>query len=429
MKKTALIFCSYDGIVSQYCWIWTISKNFLSCAAIVNSELKNKMDIHIISPFLNDTCLWYDSDLFEENKKIAENNWGELHFVMNGSDGFEQYWSMQHRKCLSIWTANKILEISKKYEKIICVYTDTPFLQTPYYINIQKNDVVKNIKHFLYIHSDTFVHSSSRPDIERLSRETWAISYSKFVDNVYIINTNDFFMKNLHKNYNFSKDKIVTLKNWINLQDDKYSDVPEKTIITYFKKYWIPADKKIIFSFWRAVPYKWFEILLHAYKKLSRSDCHLVFIAAPYIPHWWNVPILKKIIADNNIKKCTAIYDVDFFLPSILCQRKNTKAVIQLSLAEPFWLIPEEVRVRSRKNWPISICSNLDGYIEQITDNEDWFLVDPLNIWEIIQKINKVLNMNDKDFLLIKKKGFDRLIKEFNYLDNLKCFFKEIWIC
>ena len=128
------------------------------------------------------------------------------------------------------------------------------------------------------------------------------------------------------------------------------------------------------------------------------------------------------------IKNYTAIYNVDFKLPSVLCQWKNTRAVLQLSSAEPFWLIPEEVRLWAKDQWPICICSDVDWYKDQIENWVDWFLVNPTDYKEIVEILEKVLDMNEKKQSLIRKNGYNRLLREFNLIDNLFWFLKKNYI-
>lgn len=100
--------------------------------------------------------------------------------------------------------------------------------------------------------------------------------------------------------------------------------------------------------------------------------------------------------------------------------------ILQLSKAEPFWLVPEEVRLCAKENWWLILASAIEGFIEQIDDWVDGFLVTPYNLLDIEKKVNEILSLNDEKFFNIRQRGDLRVIENYNYEKNLYNFFKVI---
>lgn len=431
MKKIAIIYSTYDGILNSMCGVGAISNTFISCFTELSNYYKKeniRLDLHLITPALTSYALGYSENLLDFSKKVAHLNNGDVHLVLNGTDGSEQFGNVSNWQTLSCCTANKVIEIAQNYDETISLAVDIPFMYVPYYIEQQQRAFRKIfIKSVMVLHSDVLSHHSENPDIGRLAWEASAIKYSCHKPDIYFAKTSDFLMHHLVNEYNICSAKIVRLQTGLNIRSNRYAEVSESDIIKKLREYNIPVDRDLIFSVGRAVDYKGFDLLIKACSRI-KSPLHLVFVASPYLNFPSNVEDLKQLIDKVGLKNCTAIYNLDFDLPKFICQWKKTRIVAQLSKHEPFGLVPEEVRLWARKQGPVPLMSNVEGYIEQIRDGVDGFRVNINNINEIARKIDYIYYLKEKKIQSVKQQGFTRVKRDYDYRLAMFDFFEDMGI-
>lgn len=429
MKNVSVILASYDGILNNYCGVGTSVISFINgFTKIRDLLLKENINLvlHLVSPALISDSLGYSDEIRNNSIKIARASGGNLHLITNSSDGMIPYGQIHNWQTASVNLASKALEISQNYDENLVFCFDTPFAHAPYYINLQKTGFgVKNIKSIIVFESDVFIHEPKNPSFVRIGWEASALKYAEFEDSIVIANTGEFISKHLISHYGLSRNKMIDLVQGVNPDLDRYKMISKNEVKNYLTTYNIPLDKKLIFSVGRAVEYKGFDLLLDAYSKI-REDAHLVFVASPYKTEASFVDELQKIIKNKNIK-CTPIFACDFQLPRYICQWHNTKVVAQLSRCEPFGLVPEEVRLWARKSGPVILASNKDGFVEQIDDGINGFLVDLDDTSVIASKIDDLLKLSDDNIQKVKKNGINKFNSKFDYRVNmLKCFIQVI---
>jgi len=420
MKKIAIVLVTYDGIVNNYCGVGTSCQNFINSFSGVREYFRNKqidLSLHLVTPALLKDSLGYSSVLKKESEQIAIKFGGRLHFIINGSNGMIPYGQLENWKIASVAAASKSLEIAGEYDETIVFCLDTPFAHTPYYIDLQKEAYGVKITSVLVFESDVLIHERENPSIDRLAWEASALKQSVYSPSIYIADVGLFITNHLIKNYGLPFFKFIPLGLGLNPESERYKYFSEAQVATFLQGYQIPLEKKIIFSVARAVDYKGFDLLIEAVARIHH-DAHLVFIASPYKTEDSCVAKLKNLVAQTGIS-CTPIYTCDFELPRYICQWKNTILVAQLARYEPFGLVPEEVRIWAKNQGPVVLTSNCDGFVEQIDDGKDGFLVDISNIESIAQKIDDILDKTRDELDAIRLNGYRRFCKDYDYRNSL----------
>lgn len=120
---------------------------------------------------------------------------------------------------------------------------------------------------------------------------------------------------------------------------------------------------------------------------------------------------IESLIARCQLSKAvTTIFHWEANLPGLICQWKHTRIVAQLPHREPFGLVPEEVRLWARHDGPVIVASQLDGFVEQITDGVDGYLVQPRNHPEAADKFTSILKLSEVQTKQIKGAGHRRCL-------------------
>lgn len=429
MKKVAAVYITYDGLVNTMCGVGVISRFFVNSFKGVRDKLYDEqgvqVDLHLISIALKNGALGYSNKVKKASIQTARMCGGQLHLIVNGTDGTEQFGKVENWKLASAAAANKSMEISTTYDKTIVFCVDIPFMYVPHYIEQQKEAFgAINIESIIVLHSDVLSHEAENPNIERLSWEASAIKYGCLRPSIKFAKTSNFLMNHLIKHYSINKHQIVPLQSGIDLEDSKYKYIDQKKIKKVLETRGIPTNKDLIFSVGRAVPYKGFEQLIEACSKI-KHDAHLVFIASPYKFAPSNIEHLKELIKQYKIS-CTPIYQLDMDLPRFICQWKRTIICAQLSLHEPFGLVPEEVRIWAKNGGPVILTSGREGFVEQITDGIDGFSIKSRDANKIAERIDYIFDLSKKEIARIRQRGYFKAINEYNYQESIYNCLKSI---
>lgn len=421
--KIALVYISYDGILNCHCGVGTLTRSFVKSFPSVSKRLKEssyEVSLELITPALTNKADGYSDEILQESITTAEGTGGKVHKIINATHGDIQFGAPSNWEAASIAAANKVIEISQNFERILVYSVDTPFMKVPYYVEMQKEAFpCGEITHLLVPHSDVISHHGEDPNIQRLEWEAGAFAFSSLKNNIFIARTSEFLIEKLTKHYSISDSKVISLVDGLFIKDERFKKISQDDIAKKLDEYGIPIDKEIIFSVGRAVEYKGFDILIKSFSKLNRiNDYHLVIIASPFSGGDLVIDELKELIQGTKIP-CTAIFDIDFELPKYIGQWSKTKIVAQLARKEPFGLVPEEVRLWGQGTGPSVLASNLDGFKEQIVDGVDGFLVNIDSIPVVTEKIEYILQLKTSEVNQVCKNGYDKSVKEYDYTNSV----------
>ncbi|PIR63146.1 MAG: hypothetical protein COU64_06135 [Candidatus Pacebacteria bacterium CG10_big_fil_rev_8_21_14_0_10_40_26] len=218
--------------------------------------------------------------------------------------------------------------------------------------------------------------------------------------------------------YSCEPEKLLDFTNGLDVEDARFSQkMGEHEIEKILDQYGIPKDKKLMLSFGRLEPYKGFDLTIKIGGHLDPKTIITVLIAQPYSQQDPIIGEYRQLMEKYN-PKGIFISDYDFNLPHVLLRWHRTKILLVPSLAEPFGLIPEEARLYKNPYLRI-VAMNRDGYLEQISDGKDGFLMDLTTVGESSEKINKILSLSNKQANEMADTGFARAIANYNLANNL----------
>lgn len=418
-----------------------MARDFLLSFPVVNKKVKNeypsiKIDLYATTLKYNDECFGYSKEIerISEEMSIKHKN---IHLIelVNGSSGTKSYGSIENWKnaCISGATFLYTLTKLKKYDRILALCVDTPFAKVPnYFFDQYHNKIVDFIwlpQSTVLIHKiDSAIGISEEQEKyvhERFEWEKAVVDLSKINKQVKIGCVGHFMKQHLLEKYEAETDRLVDIQNGVNFKRINSYKMRQKDIASILKRYQVPLNRPLLFSFGRGEPYKGLDLILKNAIPLIKSKKYFVLIlASPYSMDDDYVKDLQH-IANQYPSNMRIVFGLDFLTPHYIMQWKNTKIVALLSRAEPFGLIPIESRSHNNKNLTL-IASNIDGYVEQITSGTDGFLVD-LEDNEIQKVFLKISELSSKEKAFISAKGYAHVISDYNQ-ENINFVFLNEYI-
>lgn len=420
-QKVAIVYVTYDGAVNSASGVGVLSQYFISAmpktAEKIAQEKNCAISFHVVAVELSKEADGYSESVRANTESVCQSLDGKLHLIENGLKGLKGYGWLENWQLASKNAAAVIEKLCRSYDRVLVYLIDTPFMCLPFFVKQSSK-----ITLVIVPHSDTFSHFPDNIDLSRLGWEAAAMQVLNVFPNAYLAKTSDFLLRTLKDHYKIDDGKVVSLQTGLVPQSSRFSRATATEIKNALQDRKIPPNKPLIFSVGRAVPYKGFADLIESFALFAQKDldAHLVFVAPPHKNEAGITGQLEALIAKHGLReRCTPIYELDMELPRLICQWDNTKIVAQLSHREPFGLVPEEVRLWAKDGGPVIVASNLDGFIEQITDGMDGFLVMPDKHEMVADAFHTIFSMESEELSQIRQAGWARAVRDYDYAESV----------
>ncbi len=426
MEKKAIFYLTSNGVVNNNNGIGTQTQTFLTGLLINKKKFfkkYGKFEVHIVTPNKTDYKI-INNDLINENQKIITAFNGKIHYCDNKSK-YSEFWNIDCWEFISNEAAKIILKYENVYDKILVIAVDPPFLHVPKFLEARKNN--DKIFSLVVLYTSSYIHDKNNINSSRLYWETEGVKAINNYENVFMGEVCEFLKKHYNEKYFVNINKFLPYKSSLNLDHNDFSRASKKDINYIIEKYKIPREKNLLLAFGRANWIKGFDIILSNLDNIEK-EYYLILIVTPFSQ---NDSILSeyRALIKQNIMNVLLLTEFNREIPKILCQYKKTKVVICPSRGEPFSNIPFEVSLWAKNSGPVLLCSNIDGFLEQIDNESNGFLFNIEEENDLGEKINKILSYDKKKICKIRKKAYTEVISERNFYNNfcetLDFFFKQ----
>lgn len=422
-----IFYLTFNGILNNTNGIGTQTKILLDGFDFFYNKFKEKygdISLNIITPNYAEEYPGYSKKDCEFSKEKIKKLGGNIFFCKD-SDTIENFWTTKNWNNLSKEASEIIKREMIKYDEILVICVDMPFLHTPIFFE-KMYGYVDNIKWLLSLYSSSYIHDKDLISNERLAWEYVGISSSRLNKNVYLAKICNFMENHLIEYYGAPKDKFTPYESSLFLQSDDFDKLNKKEIQDILIKFNIPLNKDIIFCFGRGIWIKGFDILFESLP-LVKKDFHLVFISVP----------LQSELSENEkylrlFEKAKYSYTIipafSRILPKALCQWYKTKIVVCPSRGEPFSNIPLETSIWAKDNGPVVLSSDIDGFLEQINNGDTGYLFKVGSPSDLATKINYIFSLKNNLLCKVRNNAYAKVIKERDFSKNLEDTLDYFWL-
>jgi len=424
--KNGLFYLTYNGYYNYTTGIGTQTKLFLNGIDCYYEKLKKSFgdfEINMVVPKYD-----YSVDNYNIHHVIYANNiinkyGGEVYMcdsaMEKGKDGF---WTVSNWERLTPSAASFIYNKSKKYKRNLVFAVDPPFLHVPMHIELYNKNNKFDIKSVIINYSSSYIHNKKNISFKKLGWEYQGFASARLYKNIFIGSFCNYMTNHFIKYYGADNKSFIPYSSSLLFNDEEYSELEQSKVNSILEKYHIPKDKDIVFAFGRAAWIKGFDILSDSLVYLMH-DIHLVLIAVPFEID----PSEYEIIIQKSDLSYTLITEFKRDLPHALCQHDHCRIVVCPSRGEPLSNIPLEVALWSKNKGPVVLASNIDGFLEQISDGENGFLFEEGDSKSLACKMNMILQKTKRELDIIRKKAYEKVINERSFERNFATLLKHIW--
>lgn len=212
-----------------------------------------------------------------------------------------------------------------------------------------------------------------------------------------------FCSENEYKNYELPYNDYSIITNWINQTNWTQSlhSLNKDQLTTFLDKYWLKKSDKIIFSIWRLVKAKRFDLLISYIEDFLKNDLwYKLFIAWP---DWWEESNIKELISSKWLEKSIILVSWIFGIEKYCLYTLGSLFVLSSDLE---W-------------FPIVVCEAVSSQLPCLLSQ--WCNISPIenkievftNKIDFISKLELLLNNKNTPYRSID-------IARFNILDSIK---------
>ncbi len=428
-KQLAIYLFSYDGIATWCCGVGSITKQFIHSMPVVAEYLQEhgfETVFYAGTPFYHPECSWYSPEILHETEEICRSLSGDVLYQLNGTEGDDMYVDIEQWKATSIGAANLVINYFQKHELNIVFTADPPYCGVGSFLFRQLSHFKGNKPIVVWIpHSTALIHEKNTNET-RYNWEKQAVFDAKTHKECFVAYCNDFIKNHLINEYQASLESLVPLINGLPLVENKTRYNPQDIL----KKYGLPSDRDIVFAGGRAAKYKGFEYLVKAFAESQKDHtAELVLMVTSFATSQTegSYQEIIKLFEELQVRGKVINNYISLEELKAIFRSPNVKAVVIPSLAEPFGMIPLDVRDACDENGPVLVCSQVDGLKESTVHGEDGFLVDVENTSQFAQTLTRAVNMSFEERKKFLMKGKETLQRKYNYPKNIAdCILKIV---
>jgi glycosyltransferase involved in cell wall biosynthesis len=403
--RIAIVVAAHDGLQSILTGVGVIVNSFIESFDKIKRRvpnlLKNEISLICLAPWIEKNSVDYHPEIRKLTEKICKCNNGKLIeiYTLSGRNQKEIWGDVRQWDYSSKVFAEKVKEMSKDYDQILLFAHDTIFAKMNYYLKENKGNVTSIwIPHSL---GSTFKNEDTNK--QRLDLEKEAISAINSSKDQYIGYIGETIKKELSTVYNAETKKLIPLINGLYERSKRYKISWRD--IKRFNSYCIPKDKKIIFSWGRAVTQKGYDILIPSLKKfLERNkEYHLILLMPEQTSEEKYLVEISHQMSKLPKGSYTRIRSFDSKLPVYILRMKNLDKVIFSSRFEGNSVTLMEAIYFSDKKVKI-LCSNIKPFKEFSSFVDGFFNLNEESLSKILgkQSVKSKLKRRLKNLSLVE---------------------------
>lgn len=208
-------------------------------------ETFGDFEINLIVPNYDNSVYGYNESHIKYADKVIEKYDGKVYFCeatfdKEGSD----FWTVDNWEKMSASSSEILQRECGKYEKVIVITVDPPFLHTPRYYFRKCENI--NIQFVLLMYTSAYIHDEELSP-ERVRWEYEGLHFAEANSQTKIGNVCNFMTDHFIKKYEVKKEYFVSYSSSLFLQDKDFSPISSEEIQEVLKEYNIPLDRDIFF--------------------------------------------------------------------------------------------------------------------------------------------------------------------------------------
>lgn len=423
----AVFYLTYNGVFNNTNGIGTQTRTFLSGMEQHHAVLAREFgdfNVHLIAPVPNERWWGYSPDALAYAHTIARRLGGGVHFCpyLTGDDDF---WSAPSWLAISTAAAAIVLEWAQRYDRLLVIANDIPFLHAPGIIARARGDFGVDIQSLIALYGSSYIHTPRAIDAARLGWERTGLTAASAFPSVFVGDVGAFLSGHFTERFGVPPARFAPYRSSLNLSHPDFAPLDGPAITAVLRKHGIPEDRPLVLAFGRADWIKGFDVLLGGLDEV-RERVHLVLNVVPYED---DAPILHSYRDLITRQRLSASLLVGYSreLPRALSQWPNTRVVVCPSRGEPLSNVPFEVSLWAREAGPVLLCADRDGYREQVEDGVNGFLFAADRSRALARQIGAILDLDAESLCTIRRNAYDKVMRERDFGRNFRDTLAFFW--
>jgi glycosyltransferase involved in cell wall biosynthesis len=423
----ALFYFTYNGIYNFTNGIGTQTQLLLSGLEHLQEtfvEQYGPLVPHIVCPTPDQHTWGYDPDLLHRQRQRLAALGGSLHFLPYQTHRTQELWDIAAWQQLSAAAARLLAYTSQEYYRCLAICVDQPWLHMPHFLARMAEPHQVPIQTLLVPYSTAVIRNAEAPDKQEMAWEQAGFAMAGTVPNVALADLCASFTAHLQQHFHLPQARFAPYTSSILVADELFTPWDEATIVHLLRHYGIPLHEDLLVAFGRAAPVKGFERLIPALAEV-RQRYHLVLISVAYPGETYQQEY-DRLLAVHRIPS-THIRTFTRELPRALCQWPRTRLVAVPSRQETFSNIPLEVALWAQHQGPVVVASRVGGFVDQISDGKNGFLMDCSTPQAMAATLQQVLTLPPQHHDRMRACAYERVVQRYDFRQHFPRTLQWFW--
>lgn len=423
----ALFYLTYNGIYNFTNGIGTQTQLLLRGLERLQERLTRDygpLAVHVVCPLPDEHTWGYDAPFFQQQQERLAALQGQLHYIPYKRRAETELWDVTTWQHLCAQAAQVIQQQCQAYDESLLICVDQPWLHTPRYLPSATAHGPGRVQTLLVLYSTAFIRNATAPDKHEMRWEGDGLRLASTQPQVAIADVCPSFTTHLHTFYDLSTARFAPYTSSILVDDAELQALEAAQVVQTLQRYAVPLDRDLVVAFGRATPLKGFDALIPALAGV-RERCHLVLISVPY-PGDPYQQTYDRLLTEHQMQ-ATHVRTFTRDLPRALCQWARTRMVVVPSRQETFSNIPLEVALWARRQGPVVVASRVGGFVDQITDGHNGFLIDVDRPETITHAVQHVLSLPADALATMRQHAYAQVVRQYDFQQNFPRTLAWFW--
>lgn len=425
--RRALFYLTYNGIYNFTNGIGTQTQLLLRGLEQLQPHLTRQYGpfaLHLVCPQPDEHTWGYDASFLQRQQERLAALRGQLHLLPYKRRPDVELWDVATWQHLSTQAACLIQAQNRAYDTSLLICVDQPWLHTPHALPPPRPDQPGQVHTLLALYSTAFIRNAVAPDKQEMRWEHSALALASSHPQVAIADICPSFTTHLRTFYDLPTARFAPYTSSILVEDAEFRQLDPAYVVRTLQRYGVPLDRDLVVAFGRATPLKGFQTLIPALASV-RERCHLVLISVPY-PGETYQQTYDHLLAAARLN-ATHVRAFTRDLPQALCQWPRTRMVVVPSYQETFSNIPLEVALWARQHGPVVVASRVGGFVDQIRDGHNGFLIDVTHPDTITAAVHHVLALAPQILATMRQRAYTHVVQQYDFCTNFPRTLAWFW--
>jgi len=248
--RNAIFYLTYNGLYNFTNGIGTQTQLLITGLEALKDELAKtygSIDLHVICPEPDKQTWGYEHGFYQRQQERVRHLGGQVHLIPYKQQPSQDLWGISSWKALCRNVAPLLHQQALAYDRSLIICVDQPWLQTPYYLKMERGLAFQNQADVLLVlYSTAFIRYDGTPDAAEVAWEQQGLEASEPDSRVALADVCPSFTDHLKTHFRLRAPQFAPYTSSILVNDSTFAPEDEAVSRKTLQAYGVPTDANLL---------------------------------------------------------------------------------------------------------------------------------------------------------------------------------------